>query len=137
MIADEHPLKLVSIQCLADVEEGRPTSENLVRTLKGLRGEERYTQSYEKELHRSHARKEREREKKVEKRHQSGHRFRRHPRAQSSADEIKLKLLLLGQSGVGKTCTLKVYNGEKFAIQKYTVGRDIVLFQPASHTCFI
>ena len=126
LIADEHPLKPVSIECLADIEEGRPTSANLVRTLKGLRGEERYTQSYEKELHRSHARKEREREKKVEKRHRSRHRFRRHPRQQSSADEIRLKLLLLGQSGVGKTCTLRVYNGENFASQDYTVGRDIV-----------
>ena len=124
-IADEHSLKPVCLECLADEEEGRPTAVELVRTLKSLRGEEKYTQSYEKELHRSYAHKEREREKRKEKKKQhSRHRSRRHPRVQSSADEIKLKLLVVGQSGVGKTCALRVYNGEDFASQRCTVGMN-------------
>ncbi|CAI8047970.1 Ras-related protein Rab-8B [Geodia barretti] len=124
MIADEHPLKPVSLKCLTDEEEGRPTAASLVQTLKSLRGEEKYTQSYEKELHRSHAQKEREREKRMEKSHRSRHRSRSHPRVQLLPNEIKLKLLMVGQSGVGKTCALRVYNGEKFACQECTVGVD-------------
>ncbi|CAI8043188.1 Ras-related protein Rab-8B [Geodia barretti] len=123
-IADDHPLKPVSLKCLTDEEEGRPTAASLVQTLKSLRGEEKYTQSYEKELHRSHAHKEREREKRMEKSHRSRHRSRRHPRVQLLPNEIKLKLLVVGQSGVGKTCALRVYNGEEFACQECTVGID-------------
>ena len=124
-IADNHALKPIIHQCLKDLEQPRPEAEDLVCSFQSLRAEEKYTQSYEKELQRICAQREQAREQIGENRGRTRNRhfWRRH-RVRPSHNEVSMKLLLVGQPGVGKTCLLKVYQGQEFDhFSLHTIGK--------------
>ena len=86
-IAKIHPLKPTILRCLENADRHRPTAAELVVSLKSLRGEEEFTKSYERELHK--CRSQREVEQSVR-------------RGTLVEDDVGVKLLVLGQSGVGR-----------------------------------
>ena len=106
-IAKIHPLKPTILRCLENADRHRPTAAELVVSLKSLRGEEEFTKSYERELHK--CRSQREVEESVR-------------RGTLVEDDVGVKLLVLGQSGVGKSLLLHVYDGHQFRTLPYTVG---------------
>ena len=106
-IAKIHPLKLTILRCLENADRHRPTAAELVVSLKSLRGEEEFTKSYERELHKCPS--QREVEQSVR-------------RGTLVEDDVGVKLLVLGQSGVGKSLLLHVYDGHQFRTLPYTVG---------------
>ena len=93
MIDNEHPLKKVCLQCLKDEQEIRPTAENLVERLTDLKGVVPKLSQPEKPV--------------VP--------YRSPTNMQSSSNDTEIRLMLLGEQGVGKSNIIKVYNGEDFS----------------------
>ena len=119
LIRDSHPMKKVSIQCLEDGEEKRLSSEELEKSLKGLRQEDEYTESME-ETHRNLHEQLQKLNEQIPRKRRS-----KHPSLSSSDDDgdmLKMKILLVGESGVGKTCIAQAYDGKDFQKRSHTLG---------------
>ena len=101
MIDDAHPLKKACVICLKDEQEFRPTSANLVEMLMDLKGV--LVQHSPPVVHEI----------------PTG--------IPSSSNETEIKLMLLGESGVGKSNIIRVYKGEIFGRHPATLSKTTTL----------
>ena len=120
LIRESHPLKKIGIQCLEDNEVKRLSSKELEQSLKVLRQEDEYIESMEvirKSLH-AQVGELNEQLNSYPMKRQS-----KHP--SSSKYDFKIKILLIGQCNVGKTCILRAYDGKEFQKVVPTIGMNI------------
>ena len=114
MIDDAHPLKKACVICLKDEQEFRPTSANLVEMLIDLKGV--VVQHSPPVVHEIPV---------VQHSPPVVHEI---PTSiPSSSNETEIKLMLLGESGVGKSNMIRAYKGEKFGRYPPTMSKTTTL----------